>query len=551
MRQLFLASGMDSQPWLGSPALLAPLHFLILPRLAVKDLVYLSCACRDLRAALACAPPNSWLEAASAALPQPILSSQWSEALVLLSRYAQAKHNISQDGLHSTSLLAHEQQLPGRCTPTFSPDGALLCVTTFWPIPGVSELLGPFGTTVTVQQVHTGLAFRLRVRGRPRSCIFTHDAQQLIFAAAELENTALVGDAAAVSSPAKAICVSWQILTVTGDGLQLLSLGQCCLTADPGTWSYLPASFAPGGRFLAVASYSEEYLPKVLFIVDIKMGQLAYAPISEYRTFAWHAEGCKLATVNNDGALHTFNLVSGQQQRRVVGEDLWGVSWRGDMLLSIDVWGTTTIFSDPFSVSSSCLQLYSLVSASISPCGEVGVHIADGDIALPVVRVLKTGQQLCTLACGPTKRYKFHRQCIWSQDAQFLACTADDDVWSPTYTFHDTASGATLLPKLQHKVIELQWAPDCCSVALLIAGSKPWAKQVLLVRFVPGAQLQSPQWCGAGLRPELRGPSVPKPPIGCAPDSVGTGVFKYAILLGMMVVGPFVVYWICFSLYTV
>lgn len=429
------ALGMDRQPWwLDSPALLTPFHFLVLPRLAAKDLVRLSCTCRDLRAALDCAPPSSWHAAADAALPQPLSSSSWPEAQVLLNRYGLAKHNLKQNRDYSTFVLATEQELPSSSAPIFSPDGALLCVMTFFPAP-LTELLDPIhfscGTTVAVHQVHTGLAFQVRVPGSPRTCVFTHDTQQLILAEVELGSSEGLEDDVSESSQAKTIFVTLQFVSIREDGLKLSRSTVCRLPAHTATHAYLQASFAPGGRFMAVQSYAElGPLPAVksLFLVDVNLGRLAHAPIllpCSDRVFAWHADGCKLAMIEHDGAVHLLDLIDGREEKSLACElGFWRVRWP-NKLVGYDLLGTATVLSDPYSAPDAAMQYPSQLSMSFSPCDDLTAQIDQSDNAPLSVKVHKTGQPLCTLALAtePTDGEVFHMRCSWSPGAQFWHLT--------------------------------------------------------------------------------------------------------------------------------
>lgn len=501
-------AGMVCQRALGSQALMAPLHILILPQLTARDLSFLSCTCRDLRAAVASAPASSWQAAAVAALPQPTLDPKacWSEVQVLLNRYAQAKRTTRGSKGHRRTRL-DRKDVPGQSTPIFSPDGALICVVTHASL--TAPIRQEFGlpllekvTTVAMHRVHTGVAFRLLLHGQPSSCAFTHDCQQLILADAELEQVRNVQELGCKEmTRGKAVRAVWQTLAIEGDNLALSGSAEFHIVADTeNITQHLSTSLAPGGRFLAVESFVHCF-SRAVFLIDLTSQALALmSPLFSVHLLAWHAKGFKVAVLKRSGVLEVMNLASGQVVHFGESNKFIEASWRGDALLGVDILGTMTLLFDPLSATAGAVHLRTSPSpTSISPYCARAIDIPYGAGALPVVTVLASGQQLCTLASRPAVAANLDKRCFWSCDALFLACKSSSCTSPDTCTFYDTGSGGIVLPQLRGlKVQDVLWAPDCCSIALTVE-SDTFEQEVHLVRLAPGPALQEPRWCASEL----------------------------------------------------
>lgn len=489
--------GSRGDAFLCSGAVLDPLYRVLLPHMAAADLGRLACTCRDLRFAVEGAPPSSWQGAVAASLPQPTSSGCWPEARALLSRYSTAKRNIQRNqGCRTVRLAARKEDVI--CGPAYSADGSLVCIVT---VPqgkqDMQDAAVTDGSIVTVLQVHTGQANHLALPCRPCACIFAQTGDAMYFVSASTEPPRPTA-APHVQAEVHVCC---QMVGVKEQGLELLSTSQSYFdaTVEERLGPLILASFAPGGRFLAI--FPSESVDTVHLMDRVSMRHLACIPHVSCANLplgiAWSSDGSRLVLTTLHGYLGgeliAFDLVRGLKTVLSIDSGLaqWeDATWQGDELVARDRCKTLFRFSQPFSpVQEQGVRLLCQADGWFSPCGTLAVHTmichngSRYDMSQrPKIVQLCDGGLVCNLHVDCMWRYIC--TCSWSPDSAFLAIAPRAALGSNICCFYNTRTGAAVLQGLikLKRVSRVDWAPDCCSVAITHYSKSGQHEHVCLVR---------------------------------------------------------------------
>lgn len=515
-------------------AVLEPLHHVILPQLGSADLGRLACTCRELRAAVYCAPPSSWQAAAAAALPQPISCGTWLDAQRLLSRCSTARRNIRSDQGYSVAQIAElersvrsrggvsdeELALEGQllCPPAFSPDGSLVCVATTLTDDSRQSCVIGNDTILTVHQVHSGQTFRLGLSlGDLDSscCAFTESGQELTFAFTGMHSSHQASVAAYDSEPWTRYehCISWVVVRVTGDGLECLGRAPCHRVGPQHMHrrTCVQVCWAPGAAFLEIWNPADEMvtilaLPQGNIVLHTSAIQMRY--MDSCAACAWHAGGQKLALLDPECGLQAFDLINQVAISLVANScpDAFAqATWQGDSLVAFQFdekadLGAVSPFFDicrflaPFVQPGHVENLYRCCfDLWPSPNGVLAIH---APLRAPLELVaLNGGQEACKLSGGPPQSDSLELdepayRCFWSPDSRFVACyRAEVHEVASLCTFHDAATGARVLqhwlPAEVAETDDVHWAPDCCSVAIIATTHTGLKTQVYIIKFAP------------------------------------------------------------------